>query len=73
VRRLAQARAAAQRSAAQRAEQLPAAQAPHGELVQREAPRAVQGRGARLVRLLLLRRRPYAVARRPSSPSPRKR
>jgi hypothetical protein len=36
-------------------------------------PRAVQERGARLVLLLLLLLRPYAVARRPSSPSPRKR
>jgi hypothetical protein len=67
VRRLAQARAAAR---------LPAAQAPHAELVQREVPRAEQERGARLVLLLLRHRhrhRPYAVARRPSSPSPRKR
>jgi len=73
-RQLAVARAAARRSAVQRAERLPAAQV-HAERVQREAPHAVpalQGRGARPA-LLLLRRRPYAVARRLSSPLPRKR
>src|SRR5262245_46860836 len=69
------ARAAARRSAVQRAERLPAAQV-HAERVQREAPHAVpalQGRGAPPALLLLLRRRPYAVARRLSSPLPRKR
>jgi hypothetical protein len=63
------------------AARLPAAQVPHAEPVQREAPpavRALRGRGARPALLLpLLRRRllrrPYAAARRPSSPLPRKR
>jgi hypothetical protein len=74
-RQLAVARAAVRRSAVQRAERLPAAQVPHAERVQREAPHAVpalQGRGARPA-LLLLRLRPYAAARRLSSPLPRKR
>src|SRR5262245_25828732 len=73
-RPLAAARAAVRRSAVQRAERLPAAKVPHAERVQREAPHAVpalQGRGARPA--LLLRLRPYAVARRLSSPLPRKR
>src|SRR5262245_11724653 len=69
------ARAAVRRPAAQRAERLPVAQVPHAERVQREAPRAVralQERGARPA-LLRLRHRPYAVARRLSSPLPQKR
>src|SRR5262245_37468763 len=74
-RQLAVARAAVRRSEVQRAERLPAAQVPHAERVQREAPhavRALQGRGARPA-LLRLRLRPYAVARRLSSPLPPKR
>jgi hypothetical protein len=66
-------RAARTLAAAHVAGPLPAAQVPRAELVQREAPRAVralQGRHARPAVLLL---RPYAVARRPSSPLPRKR
>jgi hypothetical protein len=74
ARTLAAAHDGARRSAAHVAGPLPAAQVPRAELVQREAPRAVralQGRHARPAVLLLLR--PYAVARRPSSPLPRKR
>jgi hypothetical protein len=64
------------------AARLPAAQVPHAEPVQREAPpavRALRGRGARpalllpLLRRRLRLRRPYAAARRPSSPLPPKR
>src|SRR5262245_1562640 len=73
-RQLAVARAAVRRSAVQRAERLPAAQVPHAERVQRDAPHAVWALQRRRVRpwLPLPPLRRYAVARRLSSPLPRK-